>query len=169
MNTTQQFYFDRIVEKMKKVRPKAFILPGEKYVNAITRIKTQCEREHIFGLNPAAFMGTTSSWCLECSGKKPKTLEQYREVAVLKEGTYILNTIPKNCHTSVRGWKCKFGHIWSATFSCIQSGDWCAECYGNKPKELSDYKYLAISKNGEYILDEIHVPIEGWRCYLLHV
>jgi hypothetical protein len=41
------------------------------------------------------------------------------------------------------------------------------------PKTLENYKQLAASKGGEYILDTIPrnvgIPVEGWKCDKGHI
>ena len=99
-----------------------------------------------------------------------KSLEDYKKLAEEKEFEYILNNIPKDTHTTIKGWKCKKGHIWSASYNTIQQGRGCPEC---RKKSLEDYKKLAEEKEFEYILNNIpedtQTTIKGWKCKKGHI
>jgi very-short-patch-repair endonuclease len=126
-----------------------------------------------------------------CSPSRKKTLQDYKNIAILRGGTYILDYIPENAGTPVEGWCCKKDHtkdyqkdeesknienneeyIWSTCYNSIANGSWCAICSNNKPKTLLDYQQLCKSIGWEYILTEIpsgsSIPIKGFKCPQAH-
>jgi len=174
MNARQQSYYDRIVEKMKLLRPKAKLKEGACYTNSGTKIPAICEDGHEFGLAPANFLGSRATWCMECSGSAKKTLADYQALAVSKGGKYVASEPAKDNKTRAGGWVCAKEHHFEATYSDVNSGDkWCSICSGCLKKTIEDYQAIAILKGGQYIFDTIpqdsKVPVEGWRCADNHV
>lgn len=107
--------------------------------------------------------------CVECSGRKAKTLEDYKNLALHKQGFYILEEIPAHTGVAVAGWKCENGHIWSACFNNISCRDsWCPTCLGVGKRMIPHYIDLAKEKLLEYVLEYVpnrkDVSIEGWKC-----
>lgn len=110
-------------------------------------------------------MGTKCGHCIYPS----KTLNDYKLLAENKGGKYILDKIPQNTRSCVMGWSCnKCDYIWRATYSDIQQGNWCLNCYGHVPKTIEDYRKLAQEKGGDYICDTIpknaSTSTDGWYC-----
>lgn len=115
-----------------------------------------------------------NQWCSICAGNQPKILDDYKILALQKEGEYILNYIPQNVDIPIDGWKCKFFHTWKTSYHNIQGGTWCNICAGNLPKTLEDYKKLANEKGYEYVLNTIPegtgIKAEnGWKCEFEHI
>lgn len=113
--------------------------------------------------------------CAICSGKNLKILEDYQELAKSKGITYILDYSPRGVDIKCENaWKCKEGHIESATYHTIQQSTYaCVSCAGNKPKELKNYVVLAEQKEFKFVLDEAPensiIKIDGWRCKNGHI
>lgn len=112
-----------------------------------------------------------------CNPYMKKTLEDYKNMAIERGGTYILDHIPEHSHIPVEGWCCEVKdherYIWSTCYNAIMNGHWCAICAKNKPKTLEDYKKLAKEIGWKYVLDDIPVNvgtyIEGWECKEEHI
>jgi hypothetical protein len=68
------------------------------------------------------------SWCT-CS--TVKNINDYKTICEAK-GTYILDTIPQNTQTLIKGWLCnECNNIHTASYTNIQQGHWCS-CVRNK-------------------------------------
>ncbi len=91
-----------------------------------------------------------------------KGIEDYHRVAKSKNLTYILNWIPKTIKTSVKGWKCKWEHIFEARYNNIEyaKNNGCSECARNQKKLLEDYKNVGLKNGIEYILNEVPTKAE---------
>lgn len=101
--------------------------------------------------------------------KNKKDLDDYKNIAIKKNFTYILPDIPKNVLSSVEGWKCNScDYLKKACYSNIQQYNkkGCKNC---STKKLKDYINIAIiSGLYTYILNSIPKNtdsyIEGWKC-----
>lgn len=134
----------------------------------------QCENGHIL-LRKRYKDIRERSGCLTCSGKGLKLIEDYHSLAKSKGIEFISNKSPRGVdEICIKGWKCKQGHIESATYHNIQKSTYgCRTCAGNKPKELKDYVILAEKKEFKYILDtipdNIDGKVKGWKCKEGHI
>ncbi len=133
----------------------------------------KCNKMHIWS---ACFKNISSnnSWCPKCQPTNPKVLQDYKDMALIRNGEYIFDYIPKNTDTLIKGWKCnKNNHIFETCYGYVQGGNWCSECSGIKAKVLEDYKKIAIEKGGEYILNIVPknsiTTIKGWKCKHNHI
>lgn len=108
-------------------------------------------------------------------GKPKKCLEDYRTLAIKMGFLYILEIVPKNVSTMVKGWKCKINHDpWSTTYSNIKRGTGCPHCANQIPKTIEDYKNMAKENGFKYLFDTIPKTtsisvLQGWRCSNNHV
>jgi RNA polymerase sigma factor (sigma-70 family) len=94
---------------------------------------------------PASWNSVVSqhSWCPQCSGKMPKTLQDYKEAATARGGRF-LGKLPKNSTTLGGPWQCRLRHRWEARYNDVVSkGSWCPKCAGKVKLTLRDYKNLA--------------------------
>jgi len=112
-------------------------------------------------------------WCSKCANRIPKVLQDYIDLAKSIGWTYILDYIPPNVSTSIKGWRCPEGHILDMTFARLQGGDRCTHCYGNARKELSDYLIVGKDRDIKYVLNYIpentDTAIRAWQCHLTHL
>jgi len=97
---------------------------SEKYINAITKLKWQCSREHIWEAIPISII--RGSWCPECSGSKKKNVKDMQTLAKKQGGKCLSNKYISN--KAKLKWKCIRGHVWEAVPSSILSGTWCPIC-----------------------------------------
>lgn len=80
---------------------------------------------------------------------KRKTIEDCIQYASVKDG-YFLDEEYKEIHSKYR-WRCKYNHIWQASFNSIKRGSWCPFCAGNSPLNISDAHNLAKKNNGKFL------------------
>lgn len=107
--------------------------------------------------------------CLVCSGKKPKTVADYRTLA-LQRGFQLIGDIPANAKTKT-SWRCASGHEFVSTYSKLAYGIGCQFCSPTKPLTLTDYLDLAFVRNFDYLgvaAVRSHLASE-WRCPNGHI
>lgn len=104
------------------------------------------------------------TWCPECCGNKPNTLEDCHNLANIKGGKCL--SVDYINSGTYYVWECSKGHQWKATYDKVQQGHWCPECYGNKPKTLQDCHDLAAQKGGKCLsLEYQNAFIKMiWKC-----
>jgi hypothetical protein len=75
------------------------------------------------------------SWCPECYGNKPLTIEIMREIAEARGGECVSPEY-HGLRQKLR-WKCSFDHEWEATPLNVKNhGSWCPHCKVNVGEEL---------------------------------
>ena len=73
------------IEDMKKLAQKRDgKCLSKNYVNALTKLKWQCSRKHIWEAIPINIR--RGSWCLECSGSKKKNIKDMQTLAKKARG-----------------------------------------------------------------------------------
>ncbi len=142
---------------------------SNKYLNARTKLKWQCEKKHIWSAVPESIKSGT--WCPDCGGRKILTIKEMREIANKRNGKCLSDRYI-NARTKLE-WQCSKGHAWKTTPDGIKRGGWCPECAG-KRKTIQDVQKLAISKGGKclsekYNGDKFHLIFEcknkhRWKC-----
>jgi hypothetical protein len=97
---------------------------SNEYVTLRTPMRWRCARGHEWeaqGQNVRR-----GHWCLRCSGKMRKTIEDMQELA-RSRGGLCLSPVYKNMSTKLT-WRCAEGHRWKARPHLIQLGQWCPKC-----------------------------------------
>lgn len=80
-------------------------------------------------------MAGRRSWCPECYGNKPLTIEIMRGVAEARGGVCVSPVYAGPRHHL--GWRCASGHEWEATPNNVKNhGSWCPHCRVNIGEEL---------------------------------
>jgi hypothetical protein len=109
--------------------------------------------------------------CPKCANQVPIKLKDYKNIGKSRGIEYISDTIPKNSHTKINGWKCTEcteKYEWAATYSNIKKGTGCMNCAGLLKKTLKDYQIVGKSLKIEYIKNIIpensNTKIDGWKC-----
>ena len=102
------------------------------------------------------------------------TIEAYHVIAQEKGYTYVLKTIPKNTVTKIDGWRCRNGHVANLSYSNFKTRKSCPQCGNRHVKRRQDYVSLALSRGGQYLLNDIpahtnDVAEDAWRCVQGHV
>ena len=65
-------------------------------------------------------------WCLRCSGKMRKTIDEMHTLAHSRGGVCLSRTY-KNMATKLT-WRCGCGHRWRARPHLVSQGQWCPRC-----------------------------------------
>lgn len=137
------------------------------YVNSDTKLKWQCKNGHIWEAIPYSVKSGT--WCMICSGKARKTIEEMRDIAKNRGGKCLSDDYLG--YKKKLKWKCSLGHEWEATPGSIYGlKTWCPYCAGNTTKTLKDMQELAIKRGGKCLSEEyINVDTKYlWMCSLGH-
>jgi hypothetical protein len=104
--------------------------------------------------------------CLVCSGKAPKTEQDYYDLTKSKGVKWVGKKLPKNSHTKT-WWECSKHHTRQAAYSSIQRGDGCLVCAGQAPKTEQDYNSLAENRGFKWvgsILPKNIMTKTWWEC-----
>ncbi|WP_394557878.1 zinc-ribbon domain-containing protein [Priestia aryabhattai] len=162
-----------IVQMQELAQSKGGKCLSTEYVNANTQLEWECKEGHRWKAKPGAV--TFGSWCLECTGKKPLTIEIMHEIAKSKGGK-CLSSKYINSKTPLE-WECKEGHRWMAIpMSVKNKGAWCQKCSAKERAKrikttIGAMKELAISRGGKCLSDKmesIHDKLE-WICKEGHI
>ena len=142
---------------------------SKEYINANTKLKWRCERNHVWFAVPESIKSGT--WCPDCGGRKRLTIEEMKGIACKRKGK-CLSDVYFNARTSL-DWQCAKGHTWRAAPDTIKSGSWCPYCIG-RHQTINDIQKLANSKGGiclseKYNGCESHLMFEcknkhRWKC-----
>ncbi len=139
---------------------------SNKYVNNRTELKWKCKYDHVWESAPTNI--SSGSWCPYCVGKG-KTIEDMKKVAKCRNGQ-CLSTKYQTRHIKLK-WKCKFNHIWEATYSSIHTGAWCPYCGGNAKGTIDELKDIAKKKGGKCLSKEYktaHTKLK-FKCKKGHI
>ena len=113
---------------LAKMQEAAEKLGGEclstEYKSLRTRMRWRCAKGHVWesqGQNVRR-----GKWCLRCSGKMRKSIEEMDAIAHSRGGK-CLSLRYKNMSTKLR-WQCERGHQWMARPHLFKLGQWCPRC-----------------------------------------
>jgi hypothetical protein len=154
---------------------------GGKFISEVIPIKTDiktsgwvCVNKHD---NFASYQRIKERifFCESCDRKrattKKKTLEDYRKIAEENKMEYILGSIPKNVDTSIEGWECSEGHIFTSSYTKMRGKPKCTLCTPNQnlKRTIDDYIVLSKKTKIEYMLKTIPQTThddakDGWKC-----
>lgn len=108
-------------------------------------------------------------WCQECSGYRI-TIDRARRLAETRGGK-CLSARCKDQFASLNR-ECKEGHVWPATFKCVQRGSWCVACVHDRLRDnIENMRRLARRKKG-VCLSNVNVNSTEhltWRCENGHI
>ena len=65
-------------------------------------------------------------WCMRCSGKMRKTIEEMHTLAEARRGRCVSRRY-QNMQTKLT-WECEFVHRWKTTPHLVGQGAWCPRC-----------------------------------------
>ena len=134
---------------------------GEIPPGAKEKTKWMCSYGHIWETIYGVIV--QGSGCPYCSGKIPKTEQDYHALANSK-GYTLIGKVPETIHISTI-WQCNAGHQWETSYHCLRNHG-CPHCSGNAKKTEQDYHELAIS-NGYKWIGRVIVPVNTktlWEC-----
>jgi hypothetical protein len=138
------------------------------YTHSQTHLRWRCAEDHEWTAVPASIANGT--WCPDCSGAKPLTIEDLRAMAA-EHGGECLSTAYVDQGTPVR-WRCAAGHEWESKVQQVRyKGRWCNRCAFVPSKTPDDFRALAARFGGEWLASGIggtHDPYD-WRCSMGHV
>lgn len=141
---------------------------GDAVVPSSVKTRWRCRQGHEWDANYNNIQGGRR--CPFCSGKAPKTIADYHQVAKRRGFRYVGTRIPANVRIRVT-WQCGEKHLWDATYDDINQGSGCPFCSGVATKYPFDYCDLA-AKRGLIWLWEI-VPNghtnTRWQCSKGHI
>lgn len=116
------------IEQMQELaKQKGGKCVSEVYVNQKTKLLFDCGKGHPPFLK-APDKIKRGQWCPECSGKKPKTIDDINRFAE-ERGWKFLSENFTNVNTKHK-WQCNKGHIIEKPYNSIQQGHGCRECAG---------------------------------------
>ncbi|MEI6815370.1 MAG: hypothetical protein WCL14_02075 [Bacteroidota bacterium] len=95
------------------------------YSGSRDKLLWECKEGHQWYAN-AFCIKRIKTWCPECSGKLPLTIEDMKNDAA-KHGGECLSTEYLGVSKQLK-WKCSEGHVWMAKPNNIRSGNWCDIC-----------------------------------------
>jgi len=141
---------------------------SEEYININTKLKWKCSIGHVWESIPGPIL-YKGSWCPCCIGRN-KTIKDMQKLAEENNGKCLSNKYI-NANTKLQ-WQCREGHIWKATPSNIQQGEWCAKCNGGYTLNIQYMQKLAEENNGKCLSEEYKNDEEAnlqWQCSEGHV
>jgi len=103
------------------------------YEGLRTRMRWRCAAGHEWDAQGQNIR--RGKWCLRCSGKMRKTIEEMRGLAKSRGGQ-CLSRAYKNMSTKLT-WRCEREHRWMARPHLVQLGQWCPVCANeNRRKKM---------------------------------
>ena len=137
------------------------------YVSTNEKLEWECSEGHTWLAEPAQIKGSKNrkgTWCPECVGKKPLTLEQMQKIAESRGGKCLSDSYI-NTDTPLL-WECEHGHQWKNRPAKIKKGQWCPKCAGRAKRTLSEMQAFAKSRGGKClssIYKNLATPLL-WEC-----
>lgn len=150
MNARQRKYYNILAALVAIKEPKARLLGN--YVDAKTRISTDCGKEHVFDLHPDNFK-TREDWCTQCSDLCPIKAERDLVELLESRGEKLLSEY-KGTHIPVTV-LCPVGHIYyphPASVKCRGSG--CRWCEGCTVEQGKARLLQVLNDRGETLMSE---------------
>ncbi len=129
------------------------------YVSANSKLTWQCAKGHQWMATPDSVQRGT--WCPDCAGMRKLTIDQMHHLAATRGGK-CLSDIYVNSESKLL-WQCAKGHLWMATPSHIQQGEWCPECSGNVKLTIQYMHRLAETRGGRCLSD---IYVNSWSKLL---
>jgi len=143
------------IEDLKKkilIIAPGYKLISTKYINANSKLKFKCNRNHKFRMNWDSF--SQGRRCPECYNElKFLNLEDLKK-QVSKISYELLSTKYINNHTKLK-FKCDKGHIFKMSWSGFQQGKRCLECF-----------YKSLRKN--YTVEELN-QLDKYRKNIINL
>ena len=133
------------------------------YKGAHSNLLWRCENKHEWEATPASIKNQ-GSWCRQCAGKAPLSLEEMRSIAK-ERGGECLSKEYVNLKTKLR-WRCAYGHEWNATPGNVKRGKWCKECSTGIGERICRAFFEQLfcgqfpSKRPKWLIGEMGVPLE---------
>ena len=140
---------------------------SRRYHGNTMKLIWMCIKGHVWTTTPKSIKKNT--WCPVCAGKMPLKLNEYRSLAIRKEGN-LLSLYYKNIKTKLV-WKCTEGHVWASIPNNVRRGSWCPKCSGNTRLGLELMQEIAVSKGGRCLSKKYKNGRTKltWECAKKHI
>jgi hypothetical protein len=137
------------IEELEKIATaKGGKVISEEYINALTPVEVECEREHRWFVRPDSLK--RGAWCKKCADTTLK-LEEMQKIAASRGGKCISKVYVNAC-TDLE-WECEKLHRWMAPASRVKhKKTWCPKCATVTINEIQE---LAKKRGGTCISSEI--------------
>ena len=147
MNKKQQ----KLYNKYKNlIENKNGILLSTKYNDSITKLKIQCNNNHIFEKQTIKLL--KDEWCYQCIILSHNL--QCKKIIKEKQGILLNEYINSYTYLKI---KCINNHIFNITPDNLKKNTWCKQClYPTKNEYYLIYKNL-IEKQGEKLLSKEYI------------
>ena len=132
-----------IKEVKSEFDKRGFTLLSDTYTNVFSPLEYFCTRGHQTKISFDSLR--RGKGCLECSGKRKKTIEEAKQLFT-DRGFTLLSTEYKNAHSHL-DYCCSKGHNAKISFDNLRVGHGCAECAGQKKKTMEEVR-LAFTQRG---------------------
>ena len=122
------------------------------YKGPLDRYRWKCAAGHTWPATWANVM--IGTWCRQCSGRAPGSIECMHELAS-GHGGRCLSATYVNAQTHLE-WECAKRHRWPAKPNNIQQGKWCSICRQAQARQkqlrpISTLQEYALSKGGRLL------------------
>lgn len=163
---------DNARERLEELRGIALKKKGKclapAYINAVTKLKFQCEEGHTWYTVPNSIK--KGMWCPKCAIIKMRhSIEDLRRFAKRKGGKLISKTYKSNTEKIL--WECKEGHRWFTMVKTVQKGAWCPACANNQKHTLDDMHRVSRQRGGNFLSKEYKGSNikHTWQCARKHI
>lgn len=170
---TKALKISDIIEFAKEAKGLCF---SSSYKNAKEILNWGCSQGHRWETSYDNMLRRVkkNTWCLECLGRAPITIELCKDLAIAKSGA-CLSDVYEDSNSDLK-WRCNLGHEWSATYSNVSRTSWCPVCAKNRlsvPKKytLLDCVNFANDRRGKCLSKFYKNTNENmeWECEKNHV
>lgn len=127
-----------------------YILLSLEYINALSKLKMQCNKNHVFFMNWNAFQqGHRCPICYKNNkGKSLRLSYEFVKETINKEPNYkLLSKEYKNAHDKLEILELSTNHKFKVSFNNFKKGSRCPICFGT-PKHNFKYIKEYIEKDG---------------------
>ena len=129
------------------------ILISNTYKNNREKLEWECSKKHRWYAH-ANNIKDSGTWCYECNGNIPLTIDDFKEIAI-KNGGLLVSSDYSGINTKLL-WECSKKHQWYATpFSIKYTRTWCPECASFK-SERRMRDALTYMTNSKWIKGRPH-------------
>ena len=133
-------------------------LLSTEYINSKQKLKTQCDRGHIYYVSWNRFQ--QGNRCIKCAGLKRKTYEEVKSY-IESFGYKLLSTEYINSDSSLEV-ICDRGHAFRTSWHRFKRGDRCFECWKRnyteeEIKEFKTYKENVIQISNQNFCKYYHI------------
>ena len=142
------------MQKLAEKRGGKFLSPT--YEGMRHRHLWQCSAGHQWEATPDNIK--RRSWCPDCAGNQPNTIEEMHEIAEARSGRCLSDEYV-NARTKLL-WQCSAGHPpWEANPDKIKAGTWCPKCgdISNAQKRkgtIEEMQSIAEERGGKCLSSE---------------